>query len=63
MIGFPPLNPDSLQPLELPTTSPGAAKIEYSVSLSSTGPATFAKSLSPNITSSDKTPSLTNKHA
>ena len=45
-----------------PIISPGAAKIEYNVSSSSLGPATLANNLSPNTTSSERTPSLTNKH-
>ena len=44
-------------------TSPAIAKMEYKVCSVSDGPATFAKSLLSKITSSDKTPSLTNTHA
>ena len=44
-------------------TSPGIDRIENKVLSSSEGPATFANNLSPKITSSDKTPSLTNAHA
>ena len=39
--------------------SPGTEKTENKVLSSSEGPATLAKSLSPNTTNSDSTPSLT----
>ena len=43
--------------------SPDAAKTEYNVLASSFGPATFAKSLSPKITNSERIPSLTKWHS
>ena len=43
--------------------SPGIDKIENKVLSSSEGPATLAYNLSPNTTSSDNIPFLTNPHA